>query len=85
MFIVSTKRFKVRRADGSPYLIEKGFVGNIPNDVASEWLIQAAIKEGSISTPDSKADRSIEKAIEASESKAKATQKKRETRKKEVK
>jgi len=83
MFIVSTKRFKVRRADGSPFLIEKGFVGNIPEDVASEWLIQAAIKEGSISTPETKADKSIEKAIKASEDKANATQKKRE--KKEVK
>ena len=85
MFIVSTKRFKIRRADGSPFLIEKGFVGNIPEDVASEWLIQQAIKEGSISTPDSKADSSIEKAISASEGKAKATQRKRETKKKEVK
>ena len=85
MFIVSTKRFKVRRADGSPYLIEKGFVGNIPDDVAGEWLIQAAIKEGSISPPENKADRSIEKAIETSESTARATQRKRETRKKEVK
>lgn len=77
MFIVSTKRFKIRRADGSPFLIEKGFVGNIPDDVANEWLIQAAIKEGSISTPD-KSDRAIDKAITKSETKAKATQKKRE-------
>lgn len=85
MFIVSTKRFKIRRADGSPFLIEKGFVGNIPDDVADEWLIQQAIKEGSISTPDSKADSSIEKAISASEGKANAIQRKRETKKKEVK
>jgi hypothetical protein len=85
MFIVSTKRFKVRRADGSPYYIANGFVGDIPEDVAESWLIQEAIKEGSISTPNSKADKSIEKAISTSEEKAKTNQRKRETKKKEVK
>lgn len=85
MFIVSTKRFKVRRADGSPYLIEKGFVGEIPEDVANEWLIQAAIKDGTISTPATKSDSSVEKAITQSEGKSKAAQKARESKKKEVK
>lgn len=81
MFIVSNKRFKVKRADGSPYIIERGFVGNIPEDVAKEWLIQAAIKDGSISTPDTKSDKNIEKAITTGQRKAKATQKAKESQK----
>lgn len=80
MFIVSTKKFKIRRADGSTYDIPKGYVGEIPDDIANEWLIQMAIKEGAISTPATKADSSIEKTITKSEAKAKATQKAKESK-----
>ena len=78
MFIVSTKKFKIRRADGTAVDIPKGYVGEIPDDIANEWIVQAAIREGSISTPATKADSSIDKAITKSEAKAKATQKAKE-------
>ena len=80
MFIVSTKRFKIRRAGGSTVDIPKGFVGEVPDDLKNEWLISEAIKEGSISTPDTKADKSIDKAIAKGEEKAKATQKAKESK-----
>lgn len=81
MFIYSNKRFKVKKADGTPYIIEKGFVGDIPEEIAKEWLIQAAIKDGSISTPNAKADKAIEKAITTSQKKAHAAQKAKEEKK----
>ena len=78
MFIHSSKKFKVRRADGSSYLIQKGFVGEIPSDVAKEWIIQEAIKEGSISTPASKKDKDIDKAAETEKANIVKAQKKKE-------
>jgi hypothetical protein len=80
MFIVSTKKFRIRRPERPVYDIPKGFVGDIPDDIAKEWIIQEAIKEGSISTPASKGDRSIDKAIAKSEEKAKANQKTKESK-----
>ena len=77
MFIASNQRFKIRRADGSPYVIEKGFVGDIPSDVAESWLIKAAIKDGSIVTSGTK-DKEVEAAVEAGKEKVKASAKKKE-------
>ena len=44
MFIVSKKKFIVRRADGSSYLIRKDYIGEIPGDVAESNLVQKAIR-----------------------------------------
>ena len=51
MFIVSKKKFIVRRADGSSYLIRKDYIGEIPGDVAESNLVQKAIRGGSIAVP----------------------------------
>lgn len=70
MFIASTKAFMVRRADGTPYAIPRGFIGEIPEDVANSKLVQLALKDGSIAAPSSKKDKDIDKAIKGSEEKA---------------
>lgn len=62
MFIISKKNFKVRRADGSPYLIRKDFIGEIPEDVANSTLIQSAIQSGSIATPSGHKDKELREA-----------------------
>ncbi len=78
MFIHSAKKFAVKKADGSFYVIPKDFVGEIPSDIAKAKIVQLAIKEGSISTPESKKDADIEKAADESKAKIKAAQKKKE-------
>ena len=78
MFIASNKRFKIRRNDGDPIIIPNGFVGEIPDDVAKEWIIKAAIKDGAIVTTESKKDTAIEKAVSEGKAKITKTQKKKE-------
>ena len=51
MFIMSKRNFLVPRADGTNYMIRKDYIGDIPEDVANSWLVQAAIKDGGIATP----------------------------------
>lgn len=70
MFIMSKKNFRIRRADGSSFSIKKDFIGEIPNDVASHWLVQAAIASGSIATPAETKDRALEQASEQAQEKA---------------
>ena len=82
MFICSTKAFKVKCADGTAFRIPKGFVGEIPEKFAKERLVQLAIKDGSISTPASKKDNAIGKAIEESEKKGIEVQKAKEKKSK---
>ena len=68
MFIVSKRNYQVRRADGSPYLIRKDFVGEIPEDVAGSNLVQRAIRGGMIFVPEGSRDKQLEKAgLEAAE------------------
>ena len=62
MFIISKRNFKIRRADGETFRIQKEFVGTIPEDVANHPLIQSAIRCGWIATPDTKADAELIKA-----------------------
>lgn len=64
MFIISKKNFRVRRADGSPYLIRKDFIGEIPEDVANSTLVRSAIQTGSIATPSGHKDKELRKADE---------------------
>jgi len=72
MFIISKRNFLIVRADGSAYRIPRDYVGEIPADVAAHWLVQGAIKDGSIATPEAHSDRAIEAAEEAAEVKAEA-------------
>ena len=46
MFIVSKRNFRVRRADGTFYLIRKDYAGDIPEDVFKSRLVQEAIIGG---------------------------------------
>lgn len=67
MFIVSKANLNVRRADGSLYSISEGYMGDIPDDIAAHWMIQAAIKSGVIVTSESHRDKDLIKADEAAE------------------
>jgi hypothetical protein len=62
MFIVSKANLNVRRADGSLYSISEGYMGDIPDDIAAHWMIQAAIKSGVVFTSDSHLDKDLIKA-----------------------
>ena len=62
MFILSKRNFKVRRADGSSFLIKKDFIGDIPEDVFNNRLIQKAIKGGLVAAPESHKDKALYEA-----------------------
>lgn len=47
MFIVSKKKFAIPYS-GGVFTITKDYVGEVPDEVADHWLIQAAIEGGSI-------------------------------------
>ncbi len=56
MFIISKKNFRIRRADGSPFIIPRDYIGEIPQDVAAHWLVKAALADGSIAAPQGRND-----------------------------
>ena len=62
MFIVSKRNFKVRRADGTSYLIKKDYVGDIPQDVFESRLVQKAVAGGLIYAPKTTWDKDLYKA-----------------------
>lgn len=62
MFILSKRNFRVRRADGSSFLIKKDFIGDIPEDVFNSRLIQKAIKGGLVAAPESHKDKALYEA-----------------------
>lgn len=62
MFIISKRNFLVRRADGSPYLIKKDYIGEIPQDIFESSLIQGAIKGGLVATPENHRDKALYEA-----------------------
>ena len=66
MFILSKRNFKVRRADGSSFLIKKDFIGDIPEDVFNSRLIQKAIKGGLVAAPESHKDKALYISIHTS-------------------
>ena len=74
MFITSSKSYAARRADGTLYRIPRGFVGNIPDDIAESDIVKLALKDGSIVTPETKKDKDIDKALVAGEANAKEIQ-----------
>ena len=61
MFINSKKCFEIREGDRK-LVIARDFIGNIPDWAARHWLVQAAIQDGSIATPDNAADKELEAA-----------------------
>ena len=69
MFIISKRNFRVRRADGSPYLVKKDFVGDIPEEVFGSRLIQGAMKTGLVIAARSTKDRAVINADEAAQEK----------------
>lgn len=70
MFIVSKRNYMVRRADGSPYLIKKDYIGHVPEDVAESGLVQRAIKSGRICVPQGSRDGQLEEADREAEERA---------------
>lgn len=69
MFISSKKCFEIREGD-QKLVIPHDFIGEIPDWAAGHWLVQAAIRDGSIATPDSTADLALEAADQKAEEKA---------------
>lgn len=61
MFINSKKCFEVCEG-GQKFVIPRDYIGNIPDWAAKHWLVQAAIKDGSIATPGNTADQALEAA-----------------------
>ena len=78
MFIVSKKAYYVRLKNGEKYRIPNGFIGEIPDEVAKAPIVQLAIKDGSIQTPESKKDKVIDKASEEAGKKVLEDQKAKE-------
>lgn len=69
MFINSKKNFEII-GEGGKLVIPRGFIGSIPDWAAAHWLVQAAISDGSIATPESQSDRAIEEADKNASTKA---------------
>ena len=69
MFIISKRNFLIQIPGRAPYRIPKDYIGEIPDDIAAHWMVQAAICSGMISTPVGKKDNQLE----AAEEKAAAT------------
>lgn len=77
MFINSKKCFEIREGE-QKLIIPRGFIGDIPDWAAKHWLVQAAIKEGSIATPESTADKSLEYADKTAGKRAEKAEKRAE-------
>lgn len=69
MFISSKKCFEIREG-GQKLVILRNFIGEIPDWAAGHWLVQAAIRDGSIATPDNTADLALEAADHKAREKA---------------
>ena len=69
MFINSKKCFEISEGDRK-LVIPRNFIGSIPDWAANHWLVQAAIRDGSIATPENTADKVLEAADMAAEGKA---------------
>lgn len=70
MFIISKRNFLIQRAGRDIYRIPKDYVGEIPDEVASHWLIQAAIASGTIATPQGTKDVQLDTADALANTKA---------------
>lgn len=65
MFILSKNKFLIPRENSDSYVIPKDYIGEIPEDIADHWLIQAAVQSGMIATPQGSKDKQLEAADEA--------------------
>lgn len=70
MFIISRKNYKVKRSDGSSYVILSDYIGEIPSDVAESDLVQRAIRGGGICVPEGTKDKQMEAADSVAKKKA---------------
>ncbi len=70
MFIISKRNLMIQRPGANPYIIRKDYVGEIPEDIASHWLVKAAINDGTIATPQGKKDVDLENADQEAAKKA---------------
>ena len=61
MFINSGKCFEICEGD-QKLVIPCGYIGEIPEWAAGHWMVQAAIRDGSIATPTGRTDRALEAA-----------------------
>jgi hypothetical protein len=77
MFINSKKNFEICEGE-KKFLIPRNYIGEVPAWVSKHWLVQAAIKDGSIATPKTKKDRALEQADTEAEVKAEAADKREE-------
>lgn len=77
MFINSKKNFEIREGE-QKLVIPRDFIGEIPDWAAGHWLVQAAIKDGSIATPQNTADKSLEQADKTAKKKADTADKREE-------
>lgn len=69
MFINSKKNFEISEGE-QKLIIPRDFIGEIPDWAAKHWLVQAAIKDGSIATPESTSEKSLERADKSAKKKA---------------
>ena len=72
MFINCKKNLVIRVGDEITE-INKDFIGEIPDALAGHWMIQAAIKDGTIATPAGTSDKKLEQADTAAAEKAEAS------------
>lgn len=77
MFINSKKNFELCEGE-KKLVIPRNFIGEIPAWAAKHWLVQAAIKDGSIATPKKTKDKALEQADTEAEAKAAAADKREE-------
>lgn len=61
MFINSKKCFEICEGD-QKLVIPRNFIGTIPDWASKHWMVQAAIHDGSIATPDNTEDKALETA-----------------------
>lgn len=71
MFINCKKNLAIR-IDGDVQSIPAGYIGSIPDALAGHWMVQAAIKDGTIATPGGIADKDLERADAVAAGKADA-------------
>lgn len=71
MFVNCKKNLAIR-IGGDVQSIPAGYIGSIPDVLAGHWMVQAAIKDGTIATPEGIADKDLEQADAVATGKADA-------------
>lgn len=64
MFIASKRNILLPSSDGSQvYPVRKGFVGEVPEWASSTSYFEALVRDGKISVPENKKDKTIDDAV----------------------